>query len=169
MRRMRLSPRSPHFGNWMTINFAQRLTLDPAYQRNRKLKPVSESQILCTIHGLAPGAVVPAEFIAFYEQHNGGSFVECLVPASPLGPMVVAQFLAFDAPDSYSLERAFAYLLAEGETQLLPFAEDPSGSMFAIGTAPGDQAVYFWNHETRASTKVSQSFADFVSALRPDA
>lgn len=152
----------------MTTNIVQRLTLDPAYQRNRNLKPVSKSQVLCTIHGLAPGAVVPADFIAFYEQHNGGSFVECLLPASPLGPMVVAQFLAFDAQDSYSLERAFAYLLAEGETQLLPFAEDSSGSMFAIGTAPGDGAVYFWDHDTRASTKVSQRFTDFVGALRPD-
>jgi hypothetical protein len=133
------------------------------------LKPVSESKILSTIHGVSPSAVVPADFIAFYLQYNGGSFVECVLPGSPLGPVVVAQFLACDGDDSYSLERAFAYLQAEGETQLLPFAEDPSGSLFVIDAASGDGAVHFWNHETRASTKVSQSFAEFVRALRPDA
>lgn len=148
------------------MSSAQRLTLDPSSQRNRFLKPVSESKILSTIHGVSPSAVVPADFIAFYLQYNGGSFVECVLPGSPLGPVVVAQLLACDDQDSYSLERAFAYLQAEGETQLLPFAEDPSGSLFVIDAASGDGAVHLWNHETRASTKVSQSCR---SKVAPDA
>ena len=56
-----------------------KLTLDPAHERNNGLKPVSESQLLSTIHGISPDAFVPADFIAFYEKHNGGSFVECVL------------------------------------------------------------------------------------------
>ena len=106
---------------------------------------------------MLPSAVVPADFVAFHLQHNGGSFVECVLPASPLGPVVVAQFLACDGEHSYSLERAFAHLQAEGETQLLPFAEDPSGSMFVIGTASGDGAVYFWDQR---HTDIDEGVAD---------
>jgi hypothetical protein len=144
------------------------LTLDPSYPRNQSLKPVSGSEVLSAIHAVPPGAVVLADFVAFYVQHTGGAFVECVLPESPLGPVVVAQFLAIDAQDSYSLERALAYLQAEGDARLLPFAEDPSGSLFAVNTASDDGAVYFWDHETRVSTKVSLSFTDFVNGLRPD-
>ncbi len=146
----------------------QSLTLDPSYPRNQSLRAVSESEVLSKISAISPGVTVPGDFVAFYVEHNGGSFVECVLPESPIGPVVVAQFLAIDSQDTYSLERAFTYLKGEGETQLLPFAEDPAGSLFAVGTAPDDGAVYFWDHETRASTKVSTSFAEFVNGLRPD-
>jgi hypothetical protein len=48
--------------------------------------------------------------------------------------------------------------------ELLPFAGDPCGNIFAL--EPGSGKVFFWDHETDEALAIAPSLGQFVDALQ---
>jgi hypothetical protein len=145
------------------------LTRDPSSKINFHLDETSKMNIINFQNSLGCDIKIPVEYQQFLLDTNGGSFLECVFHGSPIGTLIIVQFLSISEGADYSLLRSFKNLEGFLPIGTIPFAEDPAGNSFIIGVSQKNNgAVFFWEHETREVYKLNNSFGDFINNLVKD-
>jgi hypothetical protein len=128
---------------------------------------------------------IPADYLEFLQQANGGRFAANLVrlPADAGGDTVLNRVLPADRAaksnvyGDYELYRSMDRV----PTACIAFADDPGGNAFLLSLEPESQgAIFFWDHENEPADggarftdfpnahRIAPSFAAFIGALEPD-
>jgi hypothetical protein len=118
----------------------------------------------CVQHGIELPTPLRSQLL---EQNGGAPRAECLVHIPNHGVEVVFDFFGIGMSDiSSELAWNIETLTGRLPPGMIPFADDPGGNFYVLDQ---DGAVWFWDHElegdTRAVTRVSDSFEAFLDAL----
>lgn len=145
------------------------LTRDLNVKRNCLLAPVSEGDLENFEKSIKPPNFLPPDYRRFLRKYNGGSFIECVIMETPVGPVVVAQFYSLLEGDEYYIVRAWNNLSGYISEGFLPIAVDPGGSYFVIDLTPSRNGVVdFWDHENQKFTFIADSFSEFIGKMEVD-
>lgn len=145
------------------------LARDLNVKRNRLLAPVSEVDLESFEKRIRSPNFLPPDYRKFLRKYNGGSFTECVILETPVGPIVVAQFYSLLESDEYYIVHAWNSLSGYISECFLPIAVDPGGSYFVINLAPSRNGeVDFWDHETQKFTLIADSFFEFIGKMEVD-
>jgi|JI10StandDraft_1071094.scaffolds.fasta_scaffold532313_1 hypothetical protein len=145
------------------------LARDFGVKRNFSISPAKEKEVEGFEKQLVPPCVLPIDYRKFLLKYNGGSFTECVIADTAIGPVVAAQFYSLLEEDEYYIVRARNNLLKYVSENYVPVAVDPGGSYFLIDLSLSRcGAVDFWDHETGQFTNIADSFSNFIARLEVD-
>jgi hypothetical protein len=118
---------------------------------------------------------LPASYLAFLHDYNGGMFVECYLAESEIAPALMPErFFSVDFGDGVLAEinhnlRDFKPI------DYLAIAEDPGGDCFFLDVTTGrvlfcpqlEEVLDVSSHVFTNFIVVSESFEHFIDALQP--
>lgn len=130
------------------------------------------------------GVALPADYVEFLKQSDGGSFKNDLVFVEDMGDETVLNSVFGVAADGdmVVLNEYADYRKRNRIPKLgLPIGDDPGGNLFILCLEqPGHGGIYYWNHEKeppnggdkfedfRNLHLVNHSFSAFIASLKGD-
>ena len=107
------------------------------------------------------GARFPKSFVEFLSENDGAEFKDAEIQTKHSDASQdlygIRQFLAVEEIGTLQIEY--------WDNQLIAIAEDSSGNFFVFQRSDMD-AVYFWDHETGETTRVSKDFREFLNNIQ---
>ena len=118
------------------------------------------------------GVGLPADYKDFIRDYNGARPKPCVVTLPNDKNVVLNRLLRVEADAVDSIKDfidAFRNYNRNGNTNLLPFANDPFGNLFCFEYASREfKGVVFWDHEKNFTVKICATFTELIDSLHDE-
>jgi len=124
------------------------------------VKPLKEQDLISNFEK-AHNLKIPKDLKQCIFINNGGRPNLNVFDTAKTGERVFKTLLSFNEDDTENIYKIFP--IFGNNTQLLPFASDPSGNFICVNLQTNN--IVLWLHETNEKELIASSFEEFLDKL----
>lgn len=114
------------------------------------------------------GVTFPKDYVECVMKNNAGYPSLKVFKTSSGIEHIFNNLLTLDENKKVNIFTTFESLLAAtGNKLLIPFAEDPFGNYICFDFSDSTVRIVFWEHETKKTDAISETFTEFLANLSP--